>query len=89
MSVWRLRARFARCRTAPVSDGQNCTWRTYLPIGSDNAIRGIFGISRWKSNGAHARAATDRQDDEPGLNFLEEGFEANVELDAALTRECC
>jgi len=30
--------------------------------------------------GAHARAATDRQDHEPGLNFLQEGFEADVTL---------
>jgi len=55
---------------------------------SDNAIRGIFGISRWKSNGAHARAAANRQDHKPGLNFLKEGFKADIELDAALTREC-
>jgi hypothetical protein len=44
-------------------------------------------MSRGKSNGAHARAAANRLDDEPGLNFLEEEFEADTEVDAALIRK--
>ena len=56
--------------------------------GPDNAIRWIFGISCWKSHGARTRTTTDRQDDKSGLDFPQEGFEGDTEVDAALTREC-
>jgi hypothetical protein len=55
--------------------------------GSDNAIRWIFGISCWKCHGARTRTTTDRQDDKSGLDFLQEGFEACSEVNAAPTRE--
>jgi hypothetical protein len=51
---------------------------------SDNAIRWIFGISCWKSHGARARAAADRKDSKPGLDFLQEGFEADADVDPAI-----
>lgn len=55
--------------------------------GSDYAIRWIFGISCWKCHGARTRAASYREDDKAGFDFLEERFEADSEVDAAFTRE--
>ena len=40
-----------------------------------------------KIPGAGARPATDGQNNEPRLDFLQEGFQADVEADPALTRK--
>jgi hypothetical protein len=54
---------------------------------ADNAIRWIVGIICWKSHGARARSTADRKDNKPGLDFLQEGFEADAEVDPALICE--
>src|SRR6266576_3332137 len=55
--------------------------------GSDDAIRGIFGIDCRESHRAGTRTSTDGQDDKAGFDFLQEGFEADTKVDAALNRE--
>lgn len=57
--------------------------------GSDNAIRQVFGISLWKSHGARAGGAAHWQNYKPSVDFVQKGFEADAELDPALTRERC
>jgi hypothetical protein len=40
-----------------------------------------------KAHGARTRTASDWQDDKAGLDFLQEGLEADAEVDAAFTGE--
>ena len=55
--------------------------------GSDNAICLVFGISGREPHGAGTRAAGYREDNKASLDLLQEGFEADTEVDAAPIRE--
>lgn len=48
---------------------------------------GSFRIGRWECEGAYTRAAADRQDNEPCLDFAQKGFETDIEADARFARE--
>jgi hypothetical protein len=54
--------------------------------GSDDAIRWIFGIVSWKSEGTRPSLGADARNDKPRLEFLQERFEADAEVDAAPVR---
>ena len=55
--------------------------------GPDDAICWIFGISGRESHGPGTCAAGYREDDKASLDLLQEGFEADTEVDAAPNRE--